>query len=162
MDAIHDSFLALRRLLALKRHEQPPPGYFDHLNDRVLDRLTVEEDAQPEDWIGALLARLRLRPAMVGVFSFALGAFYLAGLGYSGRTAREVDVPLGQFQPSGLATRQLSPEWEARPTVFVIREAHESSLAPVFQAGLPVSVMPPHYPLLTGNVYRVNYPVTSR
>ena len=46
MDPDRQSFEALRRLLALKRHEQPPPGYYEHLRDRVLDRLQIDDEPE--------------------------------------------------------------------------------------------------------------------
>jgi hypothetical protein len=49
MNPEQENFEALRKLLALKRHEIPPPGYFDHLPRRISSRLRAHEDA-PTFW----------------------------------------------------------------------------------------------------------------
>jgi hypothetical protein len=43
MNPEQENFDALRKLLALKRHEIPPPGYFDHLPRRISTRLHANE-----------------------------------------------------------------------------------------------------------------------
>jgi hypothetical protein len=45
MNPEQENFDALRKLLALKRHEVPPPGYFDHLPRRISTRLYANEGA---------------------------------------------------------------------------------------------------------------------
>ena len=54
-------FEQLRKLLKLKRFEQPPPGYFSRLPDSVMNRLEREEGAEETAgfaggwaWLGAL------------------------------------------------------------------------------------------------------------
>jgi hypothetical protein len=56
--------------MALKRHEQPPPGYFDRLADKIAYRL--EHESQPTFW-ERLMAGFTFRPAFA--YSFALAAF---------------------------------------------------------------------------------------
>ncbi len=45
-----DEFESLRRLLTLKRHEKPPPGFFSDFSDRVLSRIAVEEELRTRSW----------------------------------------------------------------------------------------------------------------
>jgi hypothetical protein len=52
MNPEQENFDALRKLLALKRHEVPPPGYFDHLPRRISTRLHAHEGA-PSVWESA-------------------------------------------------------------------------------------------------------------
>jgi len=140
MDSPHESFEPVRRLLALKRHEQPPPGYFDYLHTQVLDRLTSEAETEPEDWLETILERFRLRPALAGVFSFALGAFYLFGLGYSGRLAPGPAETRFHFEQAERIDRRPLPGWEPWVVTVAAPDLSASSIAPVIQAGPPASV----------------------
>ncbi len=98
MDTPPENFENLRRLLALKRHEQPPPGYFDELRAGVTDRLRAG-DVAPErlgerlsweiPWLSRLLESLSARPAVPGLLGAAACAVVLAGVLY----AEHPDVP---------------------------------------------------------------------
>ena len=87
MNSDPNDFEALRTLIALKRHEQPPPGYFNRLPDRISARLERGE-GQLGFWEN-VLARLTFRPAFVYGFSLAaLGALTVSVV-YSVRTQSE-------------------------------------------------------------------------
>jgi len=71
MNSDPGEFEALRKLLALKRHEQPPPGYFNRLPDQIAARLARGEGKSRfwEDFLGQFV----FRPAFS--YGFALAAF---------------------------------------------------------------------------------------
>jgi len=50
MNSQSDNFEQIRKLLALKRHEQPPPGYFDNLSARIINRIEAAESDHPSLW----------------------------------------------------------------------------------------------------------------
>jgi hypothetical protein len=78
MNPPSDDFEALRRLLALKRYEQPPPGYFDRLADSIM--VQIEAVSLKVPWWERLLGGRELAPAMAGTFALLVGGVYLLGL----------------------------------------------------------------------------------
>ena len=72
-------FDKLRRLLALKRHELPPPGYFNHFSERVVARIEAAE-ADSFGW-RRWLRQITLKPAVAGVFTIVALAVY--GFGFA-------------------------------------------------------------------------------
>jgi hypothetical protein len=89
-----NEFRELRRLLALKRYEQPPPGYFNSLPREILSELKAERypPSQPADvqgsrgWLAQLWDRLQAQPSFAGACAALLGAALIGGvvLGGSG------------------------------------------------------------------------------
>jgi len=80
MNADPENFDSLMQLLALKKYEQPPPGYFNRLPGQILARLESQEE-EAGFW-GKLFSGLVVRPALaysVGLAfcgAFATGIFY--------------------------------------------------------------------------------------
>src|SRR2546425_1013737 len=88
-----ENFEQLRRLLALKRHEQPPPGYFNNFSRQVIAR--IEDGERADDalgfgrwiwegiWLQRLWEALETKPALAGVFGVAVCGLLIAGVIYS-------------------------------------------------------------------------------
>ncbi len=96
MNPEQENFQDLRRLLALKRYEQPPPGYFNHFSDQVIARLQAGERFEQHSvletlfyqapWMQRLWKALETKPIIAGAFGVAVCGLLVAGIGYSERT----------------------------------------------------------------------------
>ena len=74
-----EQFEQLRKLLALKRHEQPPPGYFDRLPRQIISAIEAEQ-ARPEPWALRIWSMLQGKPAFAGAFGVAMCALVIGGI----------------------------------------------------------------------------------
>ncbi len=61
-----EDFTDLRRMLALKRHEIPPPGYFNGFSAKVIARIEAAELVAPLPWWRAFLAPLNWQRGLAG------------------------------------------------------------------------------------------------
>jgi hypothetical protein len=68
------TFEGLRRLLVLKRYEQPPPGYFDRFPGEVIARIREYKSAEGIEPGVAWLRRLWIALEYRAVFPAAVGA----------------------------------------------------------------------------------------
>lgn len=87
-----ENFDELKRLLALKRHETPPPGFFQDLPGRVLNQIEEEQQATAANWWRQLMESFRLRPAFASAFSMGLCAMLIAGVYYGSRPGQSADT----------------------------------------------------------------------
>ena len=75
------NFEDLKKLLALKRREQPPPGYFNRFSRGIRARVASGEDASPpEGWWQRWFGVGELKPGLVGVYALGLTGVVLVGL----------------------------------------------------------------------------------
>ena len=89
------NFSRLISLLTLKRHEQPPPGYFQNFSGQVISRIRAGERAADPNvlqlliiewpWLHRLWAGLESKPALTGFLGAAACVLLLVGLLYPGR-----------------------------------------------------------------------------
>src|SRR5436190_10150264 len=89
MNPDSENFEELRRLLALKRYEQPPPRYFSDFSSRVLDRIRAEQGdrnraATEGSWWQRLWNALEAKPLFAGAFGTAVCAVLVSGILSSG------------------------------------------------------------------------------
>jgi hypothetical protein len=80
MSENEQDFEALRRLLALKRHEVPPPGYFEDFSSNVVARIRAGEAAARMPWFLRFLQAFEARPAYPVAFASSLCMLLLFGI----------------------------------------------------------------------------------
>lgn len=84
MNPDSQNFDTLRRALALKRHEQPPPGYFDRFSRDVMARIKAGETGGETDfelsWMRRLLAMFDVKPVFAGAFGVGVCALLITGV----------------------------------------------------------------------------------
>lgn len=76
-------FEQLRRLFAIKRHEQPPPGYYDRFSRDVMARIKsgdTGDETPAGNWIQRLWATLEAKPMFAGAFGAGVCAVLISGL----------------------------------------------------------------------------------
>lgn len=76
-----ENFTDLRRLLALKRHEQPPPGYFTNFSAKVIARIEARRPAAGLSWWQRLLTGMDVKPALVCTYALTVAGLLVVGLG---------------------------------------------------------------------------------
>ncbi len=79
MNSSPEDFDDLRRLLALKRHEKPPPGYFGYLPDKIMMRLEREDISEYSTWWQWMVQKLDAQPVLAGAYAFAISGLMLLG-----------------------------------------------------------------------------------
>lgn len=94
MNSHENDFYQLRKLLAVKRHEQPPPRYFDRLQANI--SAAIHEPIE-ENWFMSFLRNLSVKPAMGCAFGLAVFTSLGYGLVHSFNTPATIaenDGPL--------------------------------------------------------------------
>lgn len=146
MDPAPEEFEKLRRLLALKRHESPPPGFFDRLSGDVLRRIQAEDAAPPRAWWQTLLSPREWQPAFAGAYAGGLCALLLAGV----------------FVARNLQPEQAGPAPGASNPALVSSPAENAlgpqplPVAPPLSNSPPPGLFSPH--LNTGGLQQVDFP----
>jgi len=85
-----ENFDSLRQLLALKRHEIPPPGYFHGFSRNVIVRIKAGENGEElgveNSWLKRFLGMFDVKPVFAGAFGTAVCAFLISGIVSSEQT----------------------------------------------------------------------------
>jgi hypothetical protein len=115
-----ENFESLRRLLALKRHEQPPPGYFKVFSRQVIARIRAGEAArqapflerlfEEAPWLERLWTPFATKPVLAGAFGMVICGLLISGIVYSEREPVSVAiVPAPEVEQADLAHLVSSP-----------------------------------------------------
>ncbi len=130
-------------MLALMRHEQPPPGYFDRFPREVIARIHESESAaglslfqSPEPWFQRLWNTLAARAVFPTAFSAAVCSVLVMGLTRS---------TVGQAAALSITDRVDSVLYaeDTRPTKMPLIEhaTPEPSMAGVVAARAPAGIL---------------------
>jgi len=159
MNENENNFESLRRLLALKRHETPPPGYFEDFSAEVRARIRAERRSAAEGravglpWFFRLVSAFEAKPAFAGAFASALCMFLLLGIVYAERPdvtllplqqIAQVDPPLTvptsptsvalntmpTVQPASISLSSTNPVFNAQPVASLFA-SQEATMQPV-------------------------------
>lgn len=74
-----ENFDQLRTLLSLKKHETPPPGYFNRLPGKILARIEASELASQSTWWDWVVERFDARPILACAYGFTISGLLLMG-----------------------------------------------------------------------------------
>jgi hypothetical protein len=157
-----ENFEQLRRLLVLKRYEQPPPGYFHHFSREVIVRIKAGDKGESVtaawwSWEGSWLQRawaaVESRPALAGAFGVAVCGFFAAGALLTDNPDANADLqvanalPMGPLAHNSSEPTQGNPAWAqpaplqvSQPSLF--DEIQRFQRAP--QAFMNVNYVPAH------------------
>ncbi len=90
MNPEQHEFQELRRLLVLKRYEQPPPGYFDDFSRQVIAGIRCnapmndfswrEVLSWEAPWLQRILGLFEARPVLAGGFGVAVCGLLVSGM----------------------------------------------------------------------------------
>ena len=88
-----ENFERLRRLLKVKRYEQPPPGYFHGFSGEVIARIKLGERGEDSavierllweaPWLQRIWAAFEAKPVLAGAFGLAMCSMLIWGGIYS-------------------------------------------------------------------------------
>lgn len=145
MNPEQEDFEALRRLMALKRHEQPPREYLEHLSDNI--RMRIEQGEGQLNLWDKLSAHFSLRPSLAYAFgltvcgALSLSAFYMGkqeviqAANSTGGTPLRGPSPVGAFSsqnqpmtpPLHVANwlRNTNPSAETQPQLSLFNTSHD-------------------------------------
>jgi hypothetical protein len=95
MNPEESNFYELRKLMAIKRHEQPPPGYFNRLHANIA--AAIHEPADESLWI-RLRDSFSIKPILGAAFGIAIFSSLGFGLFHSVTTKpSELAYPVGNL-----------------------------------------------------------------
>jgi len=159
-----EDFESLQKLLALKRYEQPPPGYFDRFPYQVMARIEAEEARFQLPWWERVLGRFDLKPALVGAFGFAVMGVYFLGLSLANYVEQQSAqlspaMPGSWYSPSALAGAQIPVESAPRAFPSVSQVGFASSMNPVMDAAPPRGLFAPGAGMHIPELNRVSFSV---
>jgi hypothetical protein len=118
MNQNENNFEDLKRLLKLKQHEVPPPGYFNHFSGQVISRIRAgeaggsqnyTESLQPNaPWLMSFFRIFETRPGLIGGFATSLCLLLLLVVVFSDRPDGTSKNLLAVSEPTAAAASSVA------------------------------------------------------
>jgi len=140
MNPSPEEFDQLKKLLALKRHEQPPPGFFNHFSDKVIARIEAEGVIMPVSWRQRLFPDLDAKPVLACAYGLVITGLLVVGLGISASLDSEESVAPSLSSPWLAAHTPTPAAPVATSTPRPPTDQSSSSVNPVFSSSAPRSL----------------------
>ena len=99
MNTDPEDFEALRKLLAIKKHEQPPPGYFNDLPSQIWRK--IESEPQPQSFWEKIFPAISIKPSVAYAFGLVVCGTLIIGIGSSLKTTPERQAGTPVLQAEG-------------------------------------------------------------
>ncbi len=127
-------FDLIRRALALKRHEIPPPRYFNELPGKILSRLAEAEAAEPVSLFEKIRQTFVLRPMLATGAGMAAGVFVLGFVAITLLpTGNDMPANPVALVPAAADLNQLRPELPGQPVNAMAELIQASTNSPTDQ-----------------------------
>lgn len=142
MSADGENFRQLRRLLTLKRYEQPPPRYFNDFSSQVIRRIEAGEGRTTSlwelflgegSWTQRIWEALEAKPALVGAFAVIVCGLLVTGVVFTGENGSTPTamLPTAQGLDSGFAAMPVNTSGVAfRPPADQLATSTNLMIAP--------------------------------
>ena len=136
MNEQDSSFEQLHKLLALKKHEIPPPGYFNNFSSQVVSRIRLGETAKKSEgllgslfseapWMLKVIRIFEAKPAYAGVFASLLCLLLVAGIVVTDHS----EAPADLLMPTQTAqTTSSSSSLSVLPASFLAQTAPQPDM----------------------------------
>jgi hypothetical protein len=146
-----ENFEALRRLLTLKRYEQPPPGFYAQFADRVRARIEAAEEPHPATTLWArLFGGLQLRPVLAGACAVAAGAIVVWKLGIEAQGTPAMPPALAGAPAAAPSPKRPEPMSVPAPNAVLAANTDASSAGAPSSFSPVLSSRPPSFLFRTG------------
>jgi len=135
-----EKFEQLRKLLALKRHEQPPPGYFNHFSSNVVAQIRAERNAGKDSfrklsseapWLIRFWQAMEGKPVFAGACGAAICSLVLAGIYFSEKPEATPDFSATARQNSPFVAAAPDPGGSALDQPLMLAATNQNGVAPL-------------------------------
>lgn len=136
----------LRRLLKLKRYEQPTPRYFNDFSRQVIARIKFGERGDHNasflervlweaSWLQRIWAAFDAKPVATGAFGLVMCALLITGVICSERSDIQPMALIAGTESSGFSSEEIATAMAANHPLLVKPAAREASSTDPLPAG---------------------------